>query len=805
VNRKIYFTITVLLLLAVCAGGWSCIDSKYRIDEIDKEVGVAADGVSLPLAIIENKTLESLFGDENLEGHLTVGADGYYRIGYEPEDGKTSFTIENFGIPDIGGHIRSALDAIPGIRHDVPDFQFTDVDTKIEIPDQSLSAVAIEFPLGEGVPVVGGAEYSGRVASNDAKIDIDIELPSQLTSIETVYLGDTEAGSLIEMELDLGALKPVAQSLTVTVDVTLPARYTLGVDESAGYGDAAVISGAGGGTGNVFKLTNYAVQDLNNTSIKFYIRQLSLNDFDLEELNHIIRKTEDFSYSIDYSLVTKAETTGTGKPGISITGATEFRDADFTIKAIPIGNPKQSVELDPISIDLPKAVKSFSFFAVDFDSNSKMAIKLNDFNLPLKNYPEPCVKLTLPSAFRVEAENPAQLVGNELTVPLSSLQDEDGYLLIVQGINWSDDEGAPDDDGKIEISLEDNVIDVEFIGDLETNLNWLKHIRGIDILEMIDIDFDGELSLKDVRVKLQTEISEKIATIDLNKIVDELGESEVIADLLPPTLALEVGNPTGFTVNGEVILDPMGADSVTLRDFEPVKVPVTIAPGDNKLFIVDNNYAGDVPAGYGEPVRCNLSEALLKIPNYLGVGLKIWTDSDTEQSIPLDGEDMVFVVDYEVNMPVGFGPDMNIVLRRTEDLGDTFKDLADIKLRAADISVSVELETSFPLKISDVGARLLDVDGNEISGLETYSLGTIEGPEPGAGNPTKSTLTIGLKVPNGGDFTVLSSIKQLELTLPISPTGTDAGDQNRLKPTDDISGRAWVNLPEGVSVNLDEL
>jgi hypothetical protein len=293
---------------------------------------------------------------------------------------------------------------------------------------------------------------------------------------------------------------------------------------------------------------------------------------------------------------------------------------------------------------------------------------------------------------------------------------------------------------------------------------------------------------------------EDIPPLDLSDIVKELGEGAIV-NLLPPTLKFSIANPENIAVTATLVLvaqdaggNPLEGKTVTL---DGVKIG---ANATTSIFIVDE--AGDepTPAGYTRKTA-DLAGFLYEIPPSIGIKLTIEAETDPGEPNPID-EEVEFRVSYEVDMPLGFGPDMERTLNHTvTGLNSTFANLAKQEIRAKEISVSVELQASFPLKISDIGLELSDAEGKPVPGLETSVAGTIEGSAGGAGT---STLTIGIEVPGDGDFSALSGVDRLKISLPVTPAGTAPGDENRVGPDDHISGRAWINLPKGMGADLDK-
>lgn len=780
------------------------MDKDYRIDEIDTEVQVAPNGISLPLVTIDRQEVQDLI-DTDLDGHLQI-VDGYYKLSYG--DTPDPVVVNGIDIPHVDETIKGAFGTIDPIALDIPDFDFKG---GTQIQALGLNPTG-SFPVGMPSGVPPAVAYPGSVSSNDGAIEIDVtDLPDQLQEITTVYIGDANDtsnpnGALVSMTIDLGELTAATASLIIDeLTVELPARYTLAL--AGNYGGKASVSALGGSHNNVFTLTDYTVPDVSDIEVQFYITQIDFSDLTIT--NGSIYDDEPFSFAVSYDLttdgVTPVDTSGT-PPSASITGAPAFRDADFVVSEIVLDEQMDAVTLGTVD-NIPSDVAEM--VGVQFD-NGQLTIKLNDFTLPFDESSAPTLSVHFPATFDITAPAPGQFNAstNTLSIPLDVLQAPAGYTFTVDGLSWENGTGVP-----VGGSIDLGDVSAEFLGELKTEMTWSTDVENADIPDELDItiDVNPAIELESVTARLDMqfgpEFTGDIAPIDLTGITDELKDSEVVADLLPPALILSVTNPVGIMIEGMLKLIPDG-DEAGATTIDNVVIQPAGQEGEvtTDLFIVDESDDRATPAGYTR-VTADMKDLFLEIPDQLEIEFEIGTDINTVQTIPLEDQ-FVFAVSYSIDMPVGFGDRMSLNLDIEEDglKEDVFADLAGKKVKAAEISVSVELEVSFPLKIADVEAQLLDVDGQTIPGLNTYITGVIEGPAPAAeGTPRKSTLTIGLEVPDGGDFTALSSIDILKLTLPITPTGTEPGDKNYIRPTDYISGRAWINLPQGIGANLDEL
>lgn len=325
-------------------------------------------------------------------------------------------------------------------------------------------------------------------------------------------------------------------------------------------------------------------------------------------------------------------------------------------------------------------------------------------------------------------------------------------------------------------------------------------------LEISDISVTGLEGMFDI--DLERYLDGRIDPIDFSEVFDILGGDTQRPDLADPVLTLTINNPLGLNFLGSIVLDPKNGEGDRLEcgviELNDLKIdPATGASGtETRVFITDNG-STTAPAGY-VGYDSPLSQLVDIIPHRVDIDLTGNVNPDSQLINTLmvsDSEYYDFSMDYAIEVPLAFGPDMNMVMEfEVDDLADTFSDLAEQQVKAADITVYAGLTISFPLKLKDVEVRFTDAQGDPIPDLTTTVTGSIEGPASG-GTPQQSLLTVRLGVPDGGDFTTLSEIDIIKIRVPISSVGAE----NSLNAGDWIEGNVWLELGKGISVDIGEL
>jgi hypothetical protein len=293
----------------------------------------------------------------------------------------------------------------------------------------------------------------------------------------------------------------------------------------------------------------------------------------------------------------------------------------------------------------------------------------------------------------------------------------------------------------------------------------------------------------------------EIDPIDLSLLTDYLGDN-IESNLVPPTLTFAVENTLPTEISAEMNLTTKRKDGSEIISLTAL---VTLLPSEDGvtprttyIFIADddvpfpedgNTYTRVIPQGY--------DKLLSVIPTTIEVKL----DSNMEGR-PFDLE-----LTYRVDIPLSFHKGMDLAIEMTETgLNDTFSDLADYGVKASQIAVAIEVDTSIPLQLGKVGDKaptldFLDMDGGNIAGLKTTIANAVTGPGDGETGVKTSRLSVTIEVPNGGDFATLRQIDQLRLSLPVDVTRTET----RPNKNETIGGRLYISLPKGANIDLGAL
>jgi hypothetical protein len=785
-NKTFYFSLSIVLFL-ITIGATGCVDNDYKIntEEIDLEAQLGQSGVEVLLGFFEEKPLGEVLTDF---ADLDTDVEGNFCLGF---DDAKSFNYEGVNMPNIGA-------AFPGVRFDmgIPSLDFSS-DAEIEGLDIAPKSGSFSSMIPSGTINTSKTYNLPSISSDNEKITIDLSLPTQIKQVKTVWFGGANQpnGTPIEIRFDLGDLPLFCSDVTIrTLTIGLPARYKISSPDGEVSGSRLTISDKS--------------VDLTTGEVVFtmYLSELSLSDL-TPDVNGLISTDETLDYTLDYSITTRAGSSFSNSfeaPSIGITGQPVFKDALFVTNEIVVDAAPEPVKFD-YSATIPEEVTKVS--SINFASGSDIVIRMNEPALPFANLPE--LKLEFPNIFKFAAD--PHVSGSTLTVPVSELVD--GFRVTLDRIELGSDgipEGGKIDFDKLGYEIKASVNHTY----PETEFLWSRDIENLDTDSTIDLDVDASaLSISTVSVGLDLSFDQLIGDIDpidLSFLTDELGDN-VKANMVPPTITLVVCNPSGIQIDGSLVLTPKNAEGTPLTevtaDFVILPSVDGTTPRYTRLFFATAD--APMPNDANTYIRItpeNYDKLLEILPATIDVEFKDKAAPDVEHLIAV-GKEFDFEMSYTLDAPLALRKGMDMAIEMTEGgLNDTFADLADYGIKASQIELAVEIDTSIPIQIGGEGDKVptldfLNKEGSDIEGLKTIVTGMVAGPGDGETGVKTSRLSVAIEVPNGGDFTTLSRIDQLKVRLPLDVTRTES----LLNSNETIGGRIYISLPEGVNIDFGAL
>lgn len=282
-------------------------------------------------------------------------------------------------------------------------------------------------------------------------------------------------------------------------------------------------------------------------------------------------------------------------------------------------------------------------------------------------------------------------------------------------------------------------------------------------------------------------------TFDLSELTKQLQDSKMDIEfgLVPPVLCLEVANPIGVSIDGELHLTAHYPDSSTL----PLNVPLHLDGAQNgergvsKLCITDN--PSKAPAGYSPVTPENYDKLFSKIPSKLDITVEGAIDEQTVCTLAL-GEAYQFDLDFSVDVPVALNADLELEGSFGE-LSGTFEEVAGWGIQINEVGVVIETESTLPMDLS-AAVKALDKDGKEVEGIKLDITGSIGG--CGSDGQAKHSV---LGVSFSGNIDNLNQVESIAYTLRGAVGGGNAAQFNT---NQFLRAEAYVQAKKGVTFDI---
>lgn len=342
--------------------------------------------------------------------------------------------------------------------------------------------------------------------------------------------------------------------------------------------------------------------------------------------------------------------------------------------------------------------------------------------------------------------------------------------------------GVPAGQGfnKAKRSIEFNV-EVPIQGDVIVQKSDFPRSTGKVGFQLVGKVSSQQMTLGEVRALVDPVIDFNVSDVTIEDLPDFLTDNKVVADLDNPQVLLNVENTAEVDVNFQAVLSSykggenkariiVGTDTATNNEST-----IRLKGGSTVNKICLSPKKEDVPAGYTWVQVAGLPSLVRDIPDLIKV-----EDIDAKvlpnfYTVVL-GVDKIVNTDYELNAPLKFGKDFQIVYNDT--INGWTEDIEDYEMK--EVVVTLNAKNTIPLNL-DIEAFALDVNGNEMPDVKIEVEGNIAAAEKdeqtGETKEKTSALTITLKKDDG------SRIKNLD-GLILRLTGCAVPEDKREEVTD---------------------
>lgn len=529
------------LLVAATLAFASCVDDAYDLSDISLKMTLGADGVTLPLGKIEQRTVDSLIADKNI-GNL-VAEDGVYAYRLDSTIFETIDAIEVDPIrnvfPEIDPYLFSFSEsALPET------FSVKGVDnrTSFALPslgfgNKALDGVDIATPLsadkyiGTTVPAGQPIELPSLDEQDYLAFTVD-EIPDDIGAVRRLWFRGPGFGTLIRMHFTLGALAEAVDGGRVSFELTLPSTYGLQLVDT--YGGTASVSGG------TLRVEDYPLTD-GSVSFVFYLIDRTVDEAISADRTLDIR--DEIRYKFSYSGTSNGNRVPAGdEPLFSLEIIPVVADAEVVTNRI-VSEPTTTDFDVPIEVEGLDAVTRVDYVAFTDDASNVLVLNASHSDIPLRSDVRVCIYFPETYVFAPGVEG---LDGHVMTTTLERLASAGGVSLPLEGIRFEGDEAVVRDG----VLRAERTIEAVVMPDFPSGTYRLSEIGTAD---EVQVDF----SMRDTELKIDPERCEMtVGFTEPIDIVQEIDETfDVPAEVAAISFAAVCDGDTGETATVAVSLE----------------------------------------------------------------------------------------------------------------------------------------------------------------------------------------------------------------------------------------------------------
>ena len=761
---------SIALLAVVCAA--SCVDKDFRIDEVDKTVTIGDGTLSLPLGYVDEKSLDEIIGSSI--GELTTDADGNYTLGYK---GDGTFVID-------------------GISEDGFSSGSQSTSTDISYPDMTIASTPYAVDETFNVKIPASLSSLGATVlptdirttlsdSGEVGVSLELTIPSQVKSVERIYLGSDERGAQFALTFSLNGLAPINGGGEAQLKIEAPAGYEFW------DGTNSAVAGA--------SLTLNRTVASGATSATFNVWLRSIDTSERTITNGKMLFNEKIRWSITYDFTAKSGRTFniSAAPKLRTTAVVAYRDADVTLSEFAFDDAVRQLEENIFIKNIIKEIKSVSEVVL---KNTRITVKITGIDWLSDALAEVAdVKITLPEFFVLESS--PELYFDDLgNIETTIAQLREGLSIGLSKIVIDEAAGTPDADGQISLDFAVKVALGKLGEELRVKASELLHSGTVSIgISLLDTNFfiesiAGKVSYEAVQ-RTSVDMSD-IAKYDIT-----VGDIDV-----SPLLHFAIDNPFSVPVNGTVELTPykngkaITANIVTVEGIN-IAAATRTESAHTEVVIAEAVHRGEYPSA--QFIEADITR-LFKgstLPDNIDVRITAGTD-DVQQFTIYAKESYEIACNYDVEIPLRFGKDFSLSYNETFNLEDTFDDL-DKDITVGEIAVVANVFNSTPLNFR-IDAQALDASGrpSEAQIVIDKNANTAFGSTDGKVRESEVVMLLSLGKENC--LRTLADVKSLRLTL--TATSPDGATGNiSLNKNQTLAATLLLRISGGMTTDIDDL
>lgn len=308
----------------------------------------------------------------------------------------------------------------------------------------------------------------------------------------------------------------------------------------------------------------------------------------------------------------------------------------------------------------------------------------------------------------------------------------------------------------------------------------------------------GDMQVKLVEGHVEPELPHVQQWLGLQDIPAFLREAGTVLDV-NPYINLGVANPLGMQVDVFLGLmpvvgnqeNPAGSSNVAMR----VREAGTPGGAVLSVFRIAKD-ASVMPDGYMFVEAPNLPALIRTVPDSILLDVQPALVPGTLQRVDLTVPAYQIRIDYELCVPMTFGPQLSILYRDTVD--NLAKDIRDFVDKVQEVKILATVDNTVPLTLQ---AAAIAVDGQKqpLQGVEVSAPGTIA-PGDGGDTPVSSSFDVVIRETQAGALARLDG-----LILEITAGNNEASAGIPATPRQYVQVRMKLRVPGGLIMDLDDL
>ena len=444
---------------------------------------------------------------------------------------------------------------------------------------------------------------------------------------------------------------------------------------------------------------------------------------------------------------------------------------------------EESVE--QIDTSLPTQVKEIEWMEFQQSVHALLEIQVSGSTASVRKLKFEDFKLIFPDYVSL-----AETGINEITIGDEFLAAE-GYVrsFRIERLNFDQN---PVEDARMRLSvpvrLEGKIVVSEFVPGQIT--------AGSVILDPTLTLSDMEVGL--IQGRIDPQVSDTHHQVDLTDMPDFLQGDDVVFDV-QPRLTLVGENTLGMVLdvdlqavpwqNGNPVQEGIN-ELYFMLDAAPVPGEVTAS----RLWLAASDE--DVPEEYRYVEALRLPQLLRKVPDQIDLQFQVEPDPSQPQQLDLRVEQYPLNLNYELNIPLSFGPSLQLCYRDT--IRDLIKEIGEVTDKVSLLEIVSEATNTIPLELIcqaiPVDANLQPLEGVEVSVPATIQPGGRNGEE------VRSPFEITIRETTSGALSALDG-----LILEVTGKGNESVAQIPLNSSQYLQFTMKCKIPGGLHVDIDDL